>query len=119
VIAAAIPGCVEAEDGAYLRASFEKGFGRTLEAMWDERPEGLKRLRAVLEPLRALLKAQPFLGGDAPLYADYVVASPFQWARVVCAEPVLAPDDPVAAWFERVLDLHGGLARAEPARGSA
>lgn len=119
VIAAAIPGCVESDDGAYLRASFEKGFGKTLEEMWAAREAGLKRLGAVLEPLRALVKAQPFLGGEAPLYADYVVASPLQWARVVCAEPVLAPDDPVAAWFERVLDLHGGFARAEAARGAA
>jgi glutathione S-transferase len=115
-IAAAIPGCVEPDDGAHIRAGFEKGFGTTLEEMWAAREAGLKRLHAALDPVRALVKAQPFLGGDAPLYADYIVASPFQWARVVCAEPVLSPDDPVAAWFERVLDLHGGLARAEPAR---
>ena len=118
VIAAAIPACVEADDGAHLRAGLEKGFGKTLEEMWSTREAGLKRLGAVLEPLRALAKAQPYLGGQAPLYADYIVASPFQWARVVCAEAVLAPDDPVAAWFERVLDQHGGFARAEPARDS-
>lgn len=117
-IASAIPACVEPDDGAHIRAGFEKGFGKTLEDMWAAREPGLKRLHAVIEPLRALLKTQPFIGGDAPLYADYIVGSPFQWARVVCAEPVLSPDDPVAAWFERVLDLHGRFARAEPARGS-
>jgi hypothetical protein len=26
----------------------------------------------------------------------------------------LAADDPVKAWFERCLDLHGGLGRAAP-----
>jgi glutathione S-transferase len=118
-VAAAIPGCVEPDDAAHIRAGFEKGFGRTLEEMWAAREAGLKRLGATLEPLRALVKERPFLGGESPLYADYIAASPLQWARIVCAEPVLDPADPVAAWFERVLDLHGGLARAEPARASA
>jgi glutathione S-transferase len=118
-VAAAIPGCVEPDDAAHIRAGFEKGFGRTLEEMWAGRGAGLERLNATLEPLRSLVRERPFLGGEAPLYADYIVASPFQWARIVCAEPVLEPDDPVAAWFERVLDLHGGFARAEPARAGA
>jgi glutathione S-transferase len=117
-VAAAIPACVEPDDAAHIRATFEKGFGRTLEDMWATRDAGLKRLRTTLEPLRALVRERPFLGGEAPLYADYIAASPFQWARIVCAEPVLEGDDPVAAWFERVLDLHGGFARAEPARGT-
>ncbi len=118
-VAAAIPGCVEPDDAAHIRAGFEKGFGKTLEEMWAARGTGLKRLNATLEPLRSLVRERPFLGGEKPLYADYIAASPFQWARIVCAEPVLEPDDPVAAWFERVLDLHGGFARAEPARAGA
>jgi glutathione S-transferase len=116
-IVAAIPACVEPDDAAHLRAGLEKGFGRTLEEMWAAREAGLKRLNAVLEPLRALVKERPFLGGEAPLYADYIAASPFQWARIVCAEPVLKSGDPVATWFEQVLDLHAGFARSEPARG--
>lgn len=64
------------------------------------------------------MKGQPFVGGETPLYADYVAASGLQWARVACALPVLAADDPVAAWFERVLDLFDGVARAEPARAA-
>jgi len=110
--------CVEADDAAHIRAGMEKGFGRTLEEMAAARESGLKRFRQAIEPLRAQVKGQPFVGGDAPLYADYIAASPLQWARVACALPVLEADDPVAAWFDRVLDLHGGFARAEPARAA-
>lgn len=106
----------EPDDAAHLRAGFEKGFKQTLEALWEKRDEHLARLARVLEPLRAQVKSRPFVGGATPLYADYIAASPLQWARIVCAEPVLAEDDPIRAWFERVLDLHGGLGRAEPAR---
>jgi glutathione S-transferase len=110
--------CLEADDAAHIRAGMEKGFGRTLEEMAATRDAGLRRFQQTIEPLRAQVKSQPFLGGESPLYADYIVASPLQWARVVCALPVLQSDDPVAAWFERVLDLHGGFARAEPARAA-
>lgn len=117
-VAPSIGECLDADDAAHIRAGMEKGFGRTLEEMAAARDSGLKRFRQAIEPLRAQVKAQPFVGGDAPLYADYIAASPLQWARVLCALPVLEPDDPVAAWFDRVLELHGGLARAEPARAA-
>lgn len=108
--------CVAADDAAHLRAGLEKGLGRPLEALFERREEGLARFARVLDPLRAQVKGQPFLGGDAPTYADYIAASPLQWARLVSPEPVLPEDDPVTAWFGRVLSLHGGLGRNEPAR---
>jgi hypothetical protein len=33
---------------------------------------------------------------------------------MVSGLPLLAEDDPVHGWFERCLDLHGGLGRAVP-----
>jgi hypothetical protein len=38
-----------------------------------------------------------------------------QWPRVSSAFPMLEADDPVTQWFERMLDLHGGIGRAMPA----
>ncbi len=115
-VALRVTECVEADDAAHLRAGFEKAFRTTLEALYARREESLPRFARVLDPLRAVVKSQPFLGGETPLYADYIAASPLQWARIVCPEPVLPADDPVLAWFGRVLDLHGALGRNEPAR---
>ena len=70
--------------------------------------------QASLAPLRTTMMAQPFLGGDAPDYADYCVFGGFMWARSVSAFALLSSDDPVHAWRERMLDLHGGMARAAP-----
>ncbi len=102
-------------DQAYFRASREKRFGRTLEDMQAGRDERLDAFRAALQPLRLMLAKQPFIGGDGPLFADYVVFGPLQWARVISPFALLVEDDPVAAWFDRCLDLHGGLGRAMPA----
>jgi len=99
------------EDAAYFRQSRETRFGMTLE-QWAAEPEArLAEFRRSLQPLRTALKAQPWLGGAAPLYADYIAFGAFQWARAVSPARLLEADDPVAEWRGRVMDLFGGLAR--------
>ena len=58
-----------------------------------------------------MLDVQPFLGGQGPLFADYIVAGAFQWSRIVSSYEPLAADDPIASWFGRILELHDGLGR--------
>jgi glutathione S-transferase len=100
------------QDQAYFRDSREKRYGKPLEDVAAAREAQLAGFRASLEPLRNMLTYQPFIGGSAPLYPDYIVFGAFQWVRVMSPFQVLAEDDPVAAWFERLLDLHGGLGRS-------
>ncbi|HYZ34137.1 MAG TPA: glutathione S-transferase family protein [Crenalkalicoccus sp.] len=118
LVLADIHDCVAEKDRAYFRESREKRFGMTLEEMQAGRETKVEGFRKEIHPLRMVLRAQPYLGGAAPLYPDYIVFGAFQWARAVSAFPLLAADDPVAEWRERMLDLHDGLARRAPARGA-
>jgi len=102
------------EDRASFRATREQRFGRTLEEVQADRETRVDGFRRSLEPLRRTLQGQPFLGGDQPLYADYVAFGGFQWARSISRFQPLDPDDPIRTWFERCLDLHDGLGRAAP-----
>ena len=106
------------EDQEYFRTDREKRFGKTLEAVVEDRETRIEGLRSMLEPIRRTVQQQAFLGGDEPHYADYILFGAFQWPRVISAVPLLAEDDPVAQWFERSLDLHGGIGRAMPAMGT-
>lgn len=107
---------LDPEGREHFRRTREARFSMKLEDVSAGRDEaGIAAFRASLEPLRSMLAMQPFIGGDAPLFADYVVAGAFQWARVVSPLRLVEPDDPVASWFERCLDLHGGLGRATAA----
>jgi glutathione S-transferase len=99
-------------DQAYFRESREARFGKSLEEVEAASGEELAAFPAKLEPMRHVLKVQPYLGGDGPLFADYILFGALQWARVVSPKPILRPDDPVRDWFERCLDLHGGRGRA-------
>jgi glutathione S-transferase len=99
------------KDQAYFRESREKRLGKTLEAAVAQRDNEIAGFRDSLMPLRLTLRAQPFLGGDRPLYADYAVFGAFQWCRCISDYPLLAQDDPIYAWRERILDLYEGLAR--------
>jgi len=100
---------VHPKDREYFRSSREARNGTTIEALTADRPAHLTQLRKVLDPLRATLAVQPFLGG-VPGLADYLVFGAFQWA--CCTSPVqlVGADDPIHAWRERMLALHGGLA---------
>ncbi len=102
-------------DQPYFRESREKRLGKTLEAAHAEREQHLAGFRAALQPLRLALADAPFLGGENPLYGDYVVFGVFQWSRMTSPLRLLADDDPLHAWIGRCLDLHGGLARRAPA----
>jgi glutathione S-transferase len=97
-------------DRAYFRKSREERFGRTLEELGNNRESRLPAIREVLTPLRLTVQAQPFLGGEQPLYADYTVFGAFQWARAISDFPVLGADDPVTEWRNRMLGLFDGLA---------
>lgn len=120
LIVADIPALLDPGDRAYFVASREKRFGRPLAEVCAGRETRLEGFRASLHPLRMVLRdGQPFLGGAAPLHADYIAFGGFQWARCVSPLAVLAPDDPLHAWRERVMDLFGGLARRVPAREEA
>ncbi|MCB1418639.1 MAG: glutathione S-transferase family protein [Notoacmeibacter sp.] len=105
------------EDQAYFRTSREKVYGKALEQVIEGRDQRLATFLPRLDPLRMTLARQPFLGGEAPLFADYIVFGALQWLRVSSSYAMLAEDDPVAGWFERCLDLHGGLGRKTPACG--
>jgi glutathione S-transferase len=102
-------------DKDYFRESREKRLGRTLETAQSDRESRIEHFRQVMLPLRLMLKTQPWIGGAEPLFTDYLVFGPLQWARVASPFPLLAPDDPVVDWFERCLDLHDGIGRAMPA----
>lgn len=102
-------------DQAYFRESREKRYGRKLEDVSADRDARHAAFLAGLEPLRSMLTYQPFIGGEAPLFADHIVSAAFQWVRIMSPYPILPPDDPVAGWFERCLDLYDGLGRRVPA----
>ena len=89
----------------------EQRVGKTLEAFVADRDARLAGFRASLGPLRTTLKVQPFFGGAEPLYADYALFGPFQWARCISPFALLEDGDPVKQWRDQLLDRFEGLAR--------
>jgi glutathione S-transferase len=114
LIVADIPGHLKPVDAVYFRRTREARFGKPLEEVVAGRDKSVENFRRTLDPMRLTLKTQSYLGGAAPNYADYIVFGGFQWARVVSPFKLLAADDPVYAWRERLLDAFDGMARKSP-----
>lgn len=103
-------GQVAPPDRDHFRSSREARYGKPLEEVQHGREQRVGEFRDRLAPLRATLEAQPYISGEAPAYADYIVFGAFQWARTVSPFALLAGDDPVNDWRKRMLGLFDGLA---------
>jgi glutathione S-transferase len=110
LIAADVHERVDPADEHYFRESMEKILKMTLEEARQKRAETMSKLTRTLDPMQALLKRQPWISGAQPAYADYILFSLFQWARVMSPHEALE-EGALREWRERVLDLHGGFAR--------
>jgi glutathione S-transferase len=103
---------IDPKDKDYFRSSRESRFGATLEQVQAGREDRLSAFRELLTPIRLVLRRQDWLGGPAPSYADHIVAGTLMWPRCASRFQLLADDDPVTVWFNRMLDQYGGVGRA-------
>jgi hypothetical protein len=98
---------LDEKDRAYFHETREKRLGATLETVTADRETNVLVFRKTLESLRTVLAAQPYLGGEAPAYADY--AGCFQWARCISSFSPLLMDDPVGlgatSYYLPLMDL--------------
>jgi glutathione S-transferase len=102
------------KDRDYFRSSREKRLGKTLEEVVTDRDTTRTEFTRVLAPLRYTVREQPFVSGESPSYGDYVVFGAFQWARATSDFELLAADDPVSEWRERMLGLFDAYAAGFP-----
>jgi len=95
--------CLAPEDRPYFRRSREAAFGCTLEEYCADRDRWLAAFATVLAPLEHTLSRQPYLAGDDPAYADYLLFSVFQYARLVSPDEFLATGSSVRRWRDTLV----------------
>lgn len=102
------------DDRDWFKTSREERLGRSLEAVRDDQDAGMAAVDRVLTPLRTTLQHQDYLSGGAPAYADYILLGSFMWPRSCSPKRLIAEDDPIYPWRERMLDLFEGFCRNAP-----
>jgi glutathione S-transferase len=115
LIAADFIYCLAPEDRAYYRQSREAQFGCTLEAYCADRDRWLGEFAATIAPLQQTLSEQPYLAGAEPAYADYVVFSVFQYARLGSPHELLPTGAAVRRWFDAIVARFDRLGDRYPA----
>jgi glutathione S-transferase len=115
LIAAGFIQCLDPGDRAYYRSSREAMFGCTLEEYCADRPRWLAEFAAVTAPLERSLAEQSYICGAAPGYADYIVFSMFQYARLGCADEFLAEGTALRGWRDGLIAMFDGLGDRYPA----
>jgi glutathione S-transferase len=109
IVALDLLAAIHPDDRDYFRKTREARFGATMEAVHDPE-QGRQLLKQALVPVSAQLKESPFLDGDAPSGADYLLFGSMMWAYTVSTETLVDDKNPVAAWFQRMLEVHDSAA---------
>ena len=115
LIIADIPLGLKPVDAAYFRKSREARFGKPLEEIMAGRDKAVEGFRKSLDPLRLTLKTQALSrrrdSRTMPTTSCSARSSGRAWSAPF---KLLAEDDPVYAWRERLLDAFDGMARKSP-----
>jgi glutathione S-transferase len=119
LIAAGFILCLDAGDRAYYRSSREAMFGCTLEEYCADRPRWLAEFETVIAPLERTLSEQPYLGGTSATYADYVVFSMFQYARLGCPDDFVEEGTALRRWRDGLVRAFDGLGDRYPGYSAA
>lgn len=100
------------KDKAYFRKSREARFGCRIEDLSRNFDAEQAALLKALKPAADALGEAPYLAGDAPDFADYVLFGTLMWPYAVSKRDVIDMTDPIGVWFARLLDAHDGFARS-------
>lgn len=109
IVAMDLLNAIHPDDRAYFRETREARFGARLEEVHQPK-QGRQQLKQALAPVRELLRESPYLDGEAPSGADYLLFGSLMWAYTVSLETLVETGDPVDAWFTRMLNVHDGIA---------
>ncbi len=107
LVVADIWALLDPKDQDYFRETRERALGRKLEDFAPQRETYLAAFKKTLTPLRRTLKAQNFVAGTAPNYADHIVFGALQWARLTAQTPLLDDEPEINAWMAAVLGTYG------------
>jgi glutathione S-transferase len=115
LIAADFVYCLAPEDRAYYRQSREAQFGCTLEEYCAHRERWLGEFETTIAPLEQTLAEQPYIAGTEPAYADYVLFSVFQYARLGSPHELLRADTSLRRWRDALVSRFDRLGDRYPA----
>jgi len=85
-----------------------------LEEYCADRPRWLAKFGVVTAPLEATLTEQPYFGGATATYADYVLFSMFQYARLGCSDDFVAEGTALRRWRDELARAFDGLGNRFP-----
>jgi glutathione S-transferase len=102
---------LDPRDQPYFRQTREERFAASLEVMASRHEESFAGVQQALVPARRLLESQAWMAGDAPAYADHIVAGSLLWATLLEPRSLFEAGERLEAWFNAMLDRYDGIGR--------
>lgn len=91
---------LDAENQIYFRQTREQALKTTLEAAHADRDQHKDAFHKNLLALDLMLRQQPFIGGETPNYADFIVYGTLKWPAECSDYDVLPDKDRIRKWYQ-------------------
>ncbi len=92
---------------------FEDFLKQKYDLRWDllghQRDEQILKFRKALHPFRLTMLDRPFLSGELPAYADFILYGPIKWGEEIYQGDLLESDDLISLWKSRMDELFSHL----------
>jgi len=92
-------------DKEYFRKSREKRFGVSIEKYSTRSVEDIENLHHGLKSISVTLKNQPYIAGESPSYADYILFGSYKFALLTSPRNIFPADGPIMDWANRISNL--------------
>ncbi len=93
---------LDEENQHYFRRSREASMRSTLEEMHAERDELRKVFHKNLLALDMMLRGQPYIGGQKPNFADFIVYGSLKWPAQCSDYDLLPPKKRIREWYGKL-----------------
>lgn len=90
---------LDEENQAYFRRTREQALKTTLEEIHAERDQHKAEFHKNLLALDLMLRGQPFIGGQTPNYADFIVYGSLKWPAECSDYDLLPNKDRIRQWY--------------------
>lgn len=91
-------------DRDYFRESREARLGATIERLTEIAPTEIETASSRMLPFLTRLQEKPYLSGDTPAYADYILFGTLTWCHLTSQARLFDSQSPLAKWYSTLAD---------------
>lgn len=100
---------LEKDDQPLFKEFLESKYNLRYDLLGHQNDNKLLKFRQSLDPFRLAMLDRPYLSGEMPAYADFILYGPLMWAEEIFGDKILESNDIISLWKSKMDELFSHL----------